>query len=69
MAGRKRSIRFKIFAILLVPVTALVVIWGFAAKLTIEQGQQLLRIQKVYDNVVSPSVRPSTSCRPSGSCR
>ena len=54
MAGRKRSIRFKIFAILLVPVTALVVIWGFAAKLTIEQGQQLLRIQKVYDNVVSP---------------
>ncbi|MBX6383043.1 MAG: sensor histidine kinase [Microbispora sp.] len=54
MAGRKRSIRFKIFAILLVPVTALVVIWGFAAKLTIEQGQQLLRIQKVYDDVVQP---------------
>ncbi len=54
MAGRKRSIRFKIFAILLVPVTALVVIWGFAAKLTIEQGQQLLRIQKVYDNIVYP---------------
>ncbi len=54
MAGRKRSIRFKIFAILLVPLTALVVIWGFAAKLTIEQGQQLLRIQKVYDNIVYP---------------
>ncbi|KAA9376431.1 HAMP domain-containing protein [Microbispora cellulosiformans] len=54
MAGRKRSIRFKIFAILLVPVTALVVIWGFAATVTIEQGQQLLRIQKVYDNVVYP---------------
>ncbi|MBE3012366.1 sensor histidine kinase [Microbispora sp. NEAU-D428] len=54
MAGRKRSIRFKIFAILLVPVTALVVIWGFAATLTIEQGQQLLRIQKVYDNIVYP---------------
>ncbi|MEV1200412.1 nitrate- and nitrite sensing domain-containing protein, partial [Microbispora rosea] len=34
--------------------TALVVIWGFAAKLTIEQGQQLLRIQKVYDNIVYP---------------
>ncbi|WP_169981194.1 nitrate- and nitrite sensing domain-containing protein [Microbispora sp. H10836] len=36
------------------PLTALVVIWGFAAKLTIEQGQQLLRIQKVYDNIVYP---------------
>ncbi|WP_211590406.1 nitrate- and nitrite sensing domain-containing protein [Microbispora sp. H11081] len=34
--------------------TALVVIWGFAAKLTIEQGQQLLRIQKVYENIVHP---------------
>ncbi|GAB3883466.1 hypothetical protein GCM10027612_15620 [Microbispora bryophytorum subsp. camponoti] len=54
MAGRKRSIRFKIFAILLVPLTALVVIWGFAAALTIEQGKQLLRIQKVYDNIVYP---------------
>lgn len=54
MAGRKRSIRFKIFAILLVPVTALVVIWGFAATLTIRQGQELLRIQTVYDNIVYP---------------
>ncbi|GGO17151.1 hypothetical protein GCM10010116_34650 [Microbispora rosea subsp. aerata] len=54
MAGRKRSIRFKIFAILLVPVTALLVTWGFAANLTIERGQQLLRIQKVYDNIVIP---------------
>ncbi|MFG1860336.1 sensor histidine kinase [Microbispora bryophytorum] len=34
--------------------TALVVIWGFAAALTIEQGKQLLRIQKVYDNIVYP---------------
>ncbi|MEU7881204.1 sensor histidine kinase [Microbispora bryophytorum] len=34
--------------------TALVVIWGFAAALTIEQGKQLLRIQKVYDNIVHP---------------
>ncbi|MFG1825485.1 nitrate- and nitrite sensing domain-containing protein [Microbispora bryophytorum] len=36
------------------PLTALVVIWGFAAALTIEQGKQLLRIQKVYDNIVYP---------------
>jgi Periplasmic binding protein-like domain len=39
---------------LLVPVTALVVIWGFTATLTIERGLELLRIQTVYDNVVTP---------------
>ncbi|ETK34305.1 sensor histidine kinase [Microbispora sp. ATCC PTA-5024] len=55
MAGRKRSIRFKIFAILLVPVTALVVIWGFTATLTVQRGLELLRIQTVYDNVVVPT--------------
>ncbi|MEW9534387.1 nitrate- and nitrite sensing domain-containing protein [Microbispora sp. NPDC049125] len=54
MAGRKRSIRYKIFTILLVPVTALVVIWGFLAAVTIERGLELLRIQAVYDNVVVP---------------
>ncbi|WP_204073577.1 sensor histidine kinase [Planotetraspora phitsanulokensis] len=55
MAGRKRSIRFKIFAILLVPLTALAVIWGFAATLTVQSGLELLKIQTVYDNVVVPT--------------
>jgi hypothetical protein len=39
---------------LLIPVTGLVVIWGFTATLTIERGHELLRIQTVYDNVVTP---------------
>ncbi|GIH69090.1 hypothetical protein Mth01_13430 [Sphaerimonospora thailandensis] len=54
MAGRKRSIRFKITAILLVPTIALVMTWGFAATLTIRQGVELLRIQTVFTNVVQP---------------
>src|SRR3954449_12006750 len=55
MAGRKRSIRFKIFAILLVPLTAVVVIWGFAAAITVQSGLELLRVSTVYDNIVTPT--------------
>src|SRR5690606_11905600 len=55
MAGRKRSIRFKITAILLVPAIALVLTWGFTATLTIERGLELLRIQTVFTNVVEPT--------------
>lgn len=54
MAGRKRSIRFKLLTILLVPVVSLVAIWGFAATVTISRGLDLLRVNKVYDNVVLP---------------
>ncbi len=54
MAGRKRSIRFKITAILLVPAIALVMMWGIGASFTIRQGVELLRIQTVFTNVVQP---------------
>ncbi|MEV5412374.1 nitrate- and nitrite sensing domain-containing protein [Thermopolyspora sp. NPDC052614] len=54
MAGRKRSIRFKLLTILLVPVVSLVAIWGFAAALTVSRGLDLLRVNKVFDNVVLP---------------
>ncbi|GII53552.1 hypothetical protein Pth03_19410 [Planotetraspora thailandica] len=40
---------------MLVPLTALAVIWGFAATLTVQSGVELLRIQAVYDNVVAPT--------------
>ncbi|MCT9931999.1 nitrate- and nitrite sensing domain-containing protein [Planotetraspora sp. A-T 1434] len=35
--------------------TALVVIWGFAATLTIQGGLELLRIQTIYNDVVIPT--------------
>jgi signal transduction histidine kinase len=54
MAGRKRSIRFKLLTILLVPVVSLVAIWGFAATITASRGLDLLRVNKVFDNVVLP---------------
>ncbi len=54
MADRKRSIRVKIFTILLVPVISLAAIWGFAAAVTVGKGVQLLQVKKLYDNVVIP---------------
>lgn len=54
MAGRKRSIRFRLLTILLVPVVSLVAIWGFAATVTVSRGLDMLRINKVFDNVVMP---------------
>ncbi|WP_214103435.1 sensor histidine kinase [Acrocarpospora catenulata] len=53
MAGRKRSVRVKIFAILLVPVIALTVIWGFAAAISVQTGLEYVRIGTVQEHVVS----------------
>ena len=55
MLGRKRSIRFKIFLILLVPITSLLAIWGFAASITVGEGLELLRIETVSQNVITPA--------------
>lgn len=55
MAGRKRSIRFKIFAVLLAPVTALAVIWALTAAITLTSGREYLRVGMVYEHIVLPS--------------
>ncbi|GAA0968191.1 hypothetical protein GCM10009555_013110 [Acrocarpospora macrocephala] len=55
MAGRKRSVRVKIFAILLLPVVALTVIWGFAAAISVQTGMEYIRIGTVYEHVVAPA--------------
>jgi signal transduction histidine kinase len=54
MADRKRSIRVKIFTILLVPVVSLAAIWGFAAAVTVGKGVQLLQVNNIFDNVIVP---------------
>ncbi len=56
MAGRKRSIRFKIFAVLLAPVTALTVIWALTAAITLTSGREYLQVGTVaYEHIVLPS--------------
>ncbi|WP_062431085.1 sensor histidine kinase [Herbidospora daliensis] len=55
MAGRKRSIRFKIFAVLLAPVTALAVVWALTAAITLTSGREYLRVGRVYEHIVLPS--------------
>ncbi|MFB9967640.1 sensor histidine kinase [Sinosporangium siamense] len=60
MGRRRRPIRVKIAALLLIPIVSLVAIWGFAATITIRSGQELLRIKTVYDDVIVP-VRALTS--------
>ncbi|GLW99528.1 nitrate- and nitrite sensing domain-containing protein [Microtetraspora sp. NBRC 16547] len=57
MAGRRRSIHAKIFAIILVPVTALVAVWAYGSAITVQGGLELLEIRTVYDNVVIPTQR------------
>lgn len=61
MATRKYSIRVKIFALLLVPIISLVVIWVFAANLTVQDGQELLKIRGGYEHVVVPTRNVTTA--------
>ncbi|MFD0656422.1 sensor histidine kinase [Thermocatellispora tengchongensis] len=55
MGGRRRTIRVKIAALLLVPLVSLVAIWGFAATLTVTKGLELLSINTVFEGVVVPA--------------
>ncbi|GIH76250.1 nitrate- and nitrite sensing domain-containing protein [Planobispora longispora] len=55
MAGRKHSIKVKIFTLLLVPLVSLVAIWGYAATLTLQNGLDLLRISNLYDSLIVPT--------------
>lgn len=52
---RTRSIRVRIFALLLVPLLALVPLWGFAVFLTAPDGVNLLAIQRLQPEVGVPS--------------
>lgn len=61
MAGQKHSIRVKIFALLMVPIVSLVVIWAFAASLTVQGGQELLQIRDGYQYVVVPTRKLTTA--------
>ncbi|MEO3807809.1 nitrate- and nitrite sensing domain-containing protein [Sphaerisporangium sp. B11E5] len=55
MGGQRRSIKFKILALVLVPLVSLIGIWAFAATITTQDGLRLLRIRTVYDNVINPA--------------
>ncbi len=51
MGSRNRSIRFKIFLLLLLPLLMLSAMWGFALKLTVGDGLVLLRSKTLYDTI------------------
>ncbi|MCT9934848.1 nitrate- and nitrite sensing domain-containing protein [Planotetraspora sp. A-T 1434] len=51
MGSRNRSIRFKIFLLLLLPLLMLSALWGFVLNLTVGDGLALLRAKKLYDTV------------------
>ncbi|WP_424528678.1 nitrate- and nitrite sensing domain-containing protein [Sphaerisporangium viridialbum] len=55
MGGRKRSIKFKILTLVLVPLVSLVGIWAFAATITIQNGLDLLKVRTVFDNTIVPA--------------
>jgi signal transduction histidine kinase len=61
MASRKHSIRAKISTLLLVPIVSLIAIWVFAATLTVQDGQQLLRVSKGYQYGVVPTRAVTTA--------
>lgn len=61
MASRKYSIRVKIFTLLLVPIISLVVIWVFAANITVQDGKELLKIRGGYEQVVVPARKVTTA--------
>ncbi|WP_214415525.1 sensor histidine kinase [Sphaerisporangium fuscum] len=51
MSSRKRSIRFKIFSLLLLPLLSLSALWGFVLNLTVGDGVSLLRSNTIYQSV------------------
>jgi signal transduction histidine kinase len=51
MGSRNRSIRFKIFLLLLLPLLMLSALWGFVLKLTVGDGVALLQAKSLYDSV------------------
>ncbi|MET9067940.1 sensor histidine kinase [Streptosporangium sandarakinum] len=50
-----RSIRFKISALLAIPLTSLVALWGFAATVTVGDSMSLLEADDLYDTVIAPA--------------
>ncbi|MFF5210332.1 nitrate- and nitrite sensing domain-containing protein [Streptosporangium sp. NPDC000396] len=61
MAGRKHSIKVKIFTLLLVPLVSLVAIWAFAATLTVQSGLDLLSASNGYESGILPTRAVTTA--------
>ncbi|WP_433220064.1 nitrate- and nitrite sensing domain-containing protein [Microtetraspora malaysiensis] len=55
MGSRNRSIRFKIFLLLLLPLLTLSALWGFVLNLTVGDGLALVRAGALYDSIGVPS--------------
>ena len=51
MGSGNRSIRFKIFLLLLLPLLSLSALWGFVLNLTVGDGAALLRANALYQTV------------------
>ena len=51
MGSRNRSIRFKIFLLLLLPLLSLSALWGFVLNLTMGDAQSLLRANTLYSTI------------------
>ncbi|GGL55980.1 sensor histidine kinase [Planomonospora parontospora] len=51
MGSGNRSIRFKIFLLLLLPLLSLSALWGFVLNLTVGDGVALLRADSLYETV------------------
>ncbi|GGS78891.1 nitrate- and nitrite sensing domain-containing protein [Nonomuraea spiralis] len=51
MGSRNRSIRFKIFLLLLLPLLSLSALWGFVLNLTMGDAQSLLRADTLYETL------------------
>ncbi|GAA1019712.1 hypothetical protein Aple_060770 [Acrocarpospora pleiomorpha] len=51
MGSRNRSIRFKIFLLLLLPLLTLSALWGFVLNLTVGDGLALLRAATLYETI------------------
>ncbi|MFC4529922.1 nitrate- and nitrite sensing domain-containing protein [Sphaerisporangium dianthi] len=55
MGGRKRSIKFKILTLVLVPLLSLLGIWAYSAMITVQSGLDLLRVRTIYDSLIVPT--------------
>ncbi|MBB4920764.1 sensor histidine kinase [Streptosporangium saharense] len=56
-----RPIRFKISALLAIPIVSLLALWGFAATVTVGDSMNLLTVSTLYDTVGKPGDELSNS--------
>ncbi len=66
MRSGRRSVRLKVFVLLVVPLISVIALWAFAASVTVGDARQQLRTNTITDNLVLPIAAVQNQLAPEG---